>query len=323
MQAHQASLWCAHPRLLSGEAFSSWLHRCAFANGMADHTFCRHLFGSRPIWNRDIDRLADASLIATAAHAFGESVERLTAGTLRSYQGRLFPALAGGQTRWVLALGVYHRVRRRHGQQYCPHCLAEKAWAPLHWRFAFVIACSHHRCLLLDSCPRCDAPFMFHRMSLAQPTRLNCPMCRINLLQAPTASASQRQLRFQQQLLRSLKSGIFSLGSQAIPALAFFDGLRILARGTYSKYRLGGLQDTLPRAARKIAIRYPWQLLERARLPWRMQVLDILRRSLVDWPTNFIHETRRAGIYASRFADRRSGAPPGWLSEGLSGLVRR
>lgn len=319
-----ASLWCAHPRIQPGEAFSSWLHRCAVANGMADHTYCRHVFGTQPIWNRDIDHLADTALLSLVARATGEHVERLQAGTLQVFQGRLFNAdRRGGHFPWILSLGIYHRLRRAHGQQFCPQCLRQ---APvrlqLAWRLAFVVCCPVHGCFLCDACPKCDTPLLFHRMTLTQPLHLDCRRCGQNLMRAPTLVAPQRTVRFQRRLQRALRRGVYTLPDGDVPAAAFFMGLRILARGVFNRRHLIGLQDTLPDPLRRQAPKRPVRLLEHARLPERHFVLETLRRTLRGWPRSFVAPCRRAGIYAIRFSSRSGQAPPAWLAMGLQGVRR-
>ena len=308
----------------SGEAFSSWLHRSAFANGMSDHTYCRHVFGSRSVWNRDVDHVVDAGMLAAATAATGESQERLRRGTLHVYDGTLHAeALRGGHIPWILSLGVYHRTRRRHGLQYCPLCLGEgEVWVRLQWRVAWTVCCPFHHCFLRDACPRCDAPFVFHRTSLAIPGRSDCHRCGTNLATRDVVTASQRTLRFQTRLTHALERGCFDPRSLAIDALPFFDGLRTLARGIFSQRNWVGLCDTLPRALRRQAPPTPKMQIEHWRISTRIFALEVLRRTLIDWPEGFVAGAQRAGVYRARFGNPNQPSLPPWLDTAMVGLAR-
>ncbi len=262
--------------------------------------------------------------MACAASASGQSADALRAATLHAFDGRLWVRPPqGGHFPWVLSLAIYHRLRRRHGQQFCPDCLRRSASVQLSWRLAFLVSCRHHGCWLHDACPRCDAPFLFHRMGLLQPHRLACPQCGLNLLSISTAPAPQRMLRFQSRLERALRRGIYSLRQGEVPAVEFFGGLRLLAGGAFNRRRWVGLQDTLPQLARRRAPIAPARFIEHARLPERIFVLDLLRRCLQQWPDSFAGPAHRAGIYAMRFALGERRPPPSWLATGLTELHRR
>ena len=327
--APRASLWCAHPRLKPGESISSWLHRCAFANGLSNHSYCRRLFGERAIWNRDVDHVVDDAMLLTAAAATLETPERLRQGTLDGMAGIVFAAedLRGGHFPWVLSLGVYHRTRRRHGQQFCVACLSADPWLRLHWRLAWSVCCVDHRCLLQDACPSCDAPFVFHRMSLAVAGRLECHACGANVLRASSVrSANSQFLRFQQRMQRGLASGTVVLeGTQRVAALDYFDGLRILAKGVFNNKRLVGLEQALPPVQKRDAPSRPTKKsIEHWRVGERAFAMDVLRRTLHAWPAEFEASCRRAGIYRARFEARFPGhRTPAWINQGFESVRRR
>lgn len=325
----RASLWCAHPRLKTGESISSWLHRCAFANGLSDHSYCRRLFGERAVWNRDVDHVVDDTMLLTAANATLETPDRLRQGTLDGLVGVVFAAedLRGGHFPWVLSLGVYHRTRRRHGQQFCADCLTAGPWLRLHWRLACSVCCLDHRRLLQDACPSCDAPFVFHRMSLAVPGRLECHACGSNVLRkAGVSPATPQLLRFQGRVERALISRTAPLDSkQRVAALDYFDGLRILSRGVFSNKHLIGLERALPPAARRAAPPRPLlKNIEHWRVAERAFVVGLLQRALRSWPEEFNASCRRAGIYRARFEARFPGhRTPVWIAAGMRAIHRR
>lgn len=320
-----ASLWCAHPRMKTGESFSSWLHRSAFANGMADHTYCRHLFGPRAVWNRDVDHLAGESMLSIAAMALMEDYGTLFSGTLRALEGILFDNIDhGGHFPWVLSLGVYHRTRRRHGQQFCALCLREgDAWLRLHWRLAWFVCCPQHHCLLRDACPRCDAPLVFHRMSLAVPGRLACHRCGANVLGGDfERPVSRRVLRFQQRMTRALGQRETRIGKERVDAHEYFKGLRVLVRGIYPKRHWTGLKDALPISSKQCAPPKPTMMIEHWRHPARTFAVDVLAQSLDCWPEGFVGKCMRAGIYRARFEPQGRQLHPHWLETALRRIER-
>lgn len=84
-------LWPAHPRPLPGEALSSWLIRCAHANGMKAQTFAVRNFGhERQIWNRDIDRLAPDWLLQIMSERTGTPLVQVQKMTALLFEGRFF-----------------------------------------------------------------------------------------------------------------------------------------------------------------------------------------------------------------------------------------
>ena len=95
------------------ELLSSWLVRLARRSGLKLQTFCRMNFGDRSIWNRDIDKLADESLLKILVVGTGTPPEQVFNTTLAAYRDWLYlQHNPYGNTQWVLPLGVYHRLRR-------------------------------------------------------------------------------------------------------------------------------------------------------------------------------------------------------------------
>lgn len=149
------------PPLGSGELLSSWLARGALRTGVSAHTFGRRLVGDEALWTRDIDCTVSAQLLQRMAEETGIAPERLRAATLLPERS----AMASGSaiTPWLLALGIFHRKRKRHGLQYCPHCLLESGHFRRDWRFAFSVWCETHHRALLDQCVSCATPVAPHR----------------------------------------------------------------------------------------------------------------------------------------------------------------
>lgn len=317
----RASLWCAHPRLKDGEALSSWLHRSAFANGMSDHTYCRYVFGERPVWNRDVDHFADEAMLESASKATGEAVPRLRAATLRKYEGVLYESLGEAQMPWVLSLGIYHRLRRRHGQQFCSECLRQnEPWLRLHWRLAWVTCCLEHRSILRDACPKCDSPLIFHRAAPDLANRLRCHRCGADVSGYDgRMPAAEETVRLQAWLETALNEQSANVGGQRVTVRELFGGLRVLVRGTYDKAHLRGMQAAFD--AREAS--RPKFGIERWRLPHRIFAMRVLAVALDDWPTSFRHLCRANRILRARFESQSEDADrtPRWIRTAFDDIM--
>lgn len=317
----QAALWCAHPRLKDGEAFSSWLHRFAFANGLADHTFCRYVFGSRPVWNRDVDHLVDSSMIDAASKATGERADRLRAATLHRYEGTLYEQLGQAYTPWVLSLGVYHRLRKRHGQQFCSECLREsEPWMRLDWRLAWVTCCLKHGLVLHDACPRCETPMVFHRSAVDITGHLRCHCCGADLVRRNSPTASAHMTRFQAWLELAMKQNVVEIGDQTVATQDLFSGLRVLARGVYDWSRLRGLESAFSAPATMRTQRN----IEQWRLPNRIFAMHLLAASMQNWPADFVRRCRKSRVLRARFETKSldTERSPDWMRTALEALMR-
>lgn len=315
------SHWCAHPKIKRGEILSSWLHRCAWQNGLTDHCFARRVFGQRQVWTRDIDRNADRDILVLAADSLRSRPERLREATLRAYEGAAFKSLSSnGWVPWVMPIGVYHRTRVHHGSSFCPQCLQEDRCALLAWRMAWLVHCPRHEIPLLDACQRCGAPFVFHRISLAMPGRLPCPHCGHNFTSVIEGGrpVTMRARDLQRSITAACSSGVRRVGGQQVSAVDYLAGLRYLIRGLYSKSHSRGLADGLPgsvwrsRLLHKAPSQSPF---EHWRVENRAQTLDLLSMVVAAWPTQLLLAARRGRVYRIRFG---SDPAPGWVEAVLA-----
>lgn len=232
-------VWPAHPQPQEDELLTSWLIRSARANATKLHTFTQITAPGHDVWNRDIDKSASDDLLEAMTHKTGLTLGTLRGLTLRSYEGRLYRKLnTNGNCAWLLSLGVYHRERKRHGLQVCPKCLAESVpYYRKRWRLGFVTVCSKHRIRLLDACPKCKRPIVFHRrdfgndkvMPSTKPITL-CFNCGYDLRRSRRRKlADEDVLAFQEKLLRTLSSSYATLPEHGkIESVAYFDGVRQL-----------------------------------------------------------------------------------------------
>ena len=108
-----------------GETFSSILLRLSSNHAATAHELCAMLWPKFQFWTRDIDRTAADTLLEAVSRDTGLARATLEAATLRDVVEALgFPERLQGSQRGILPVGIYHRIRRRFGQQYCPACLA-------------------------------------------------------------------------------------------------------------------------------------------------------------------------------------------------------
>ena len=147
--------------------------RLALENQFPLHTFYNKLLQFKgEIWNRDIDRFARPELFALLEEHTHQPLHVPRALSLQYYEGILFEELReGGIAPWLIPLGVYHRLRKRAGIQYCPLCLAEDdvPYFRRRWRLAFYIACGKHHCQMESGCSLCGSPIAYHRLGVGQP----------------------------------------------------------------------------------------------------------------------------------------------------------
>lgn len=195
MEGLSGNLWPVHVKPYPYELLSSWLVRLAHCHGLKLQTFCAIVFGrDKNIWNRDIDKFAPDWLVEAIATATGTSINDVINTTLKSYEGIIYEThQPHGNTKWINPLGIYHRIHKHFGLQFCPICLAhdEEPYFRKYWRLAFYTECEKHHILLHDRCPSCGYAINFHRVEMGVRSRIkprsviNCFKCDYDLRDAP------------------------------------------------------------------------------------------------------------------------------------------
>ena len=293
------NLWPIHLKPLPGELLSSWLVRLAHGHGLKLQTFCAMVFGrDKPIWGRDIDKLAPEWLITKLAECTGTSAQVVFGTTLKSYEGVLYERhQPNGNTKWILPVGVYHRTRRRHGLQYCPYCLKEDdtPYFRKHWRLALSTVCTRHQCLLLDGCPKCASPLVPHRTDMQgrqyfphETMHVHCWKCGFDLRLAKAGKVKNKALvRLQVQLESVIENGYTDwAGNPTMHSLVFFEGVRALIAGMTSRHTKERLRKsaTLDRINLDDWSRTRFEMMP---ITERRGIVDLLTLVLKKWPTNF------------------------------------
>lgn len=303
--------WPIHPQPLPDELLSSWMIRVARDNGFKVHSFYAAHFGrERQIWNRDIDHHAPAWLLDGLEAHTGVQRSRLEAMTLRAFESVVFERFnEGGNTRFLMPLGIFHRTRRAYGQQFCPLCLTEDKTPFLRrrWRLALEVVCVQHGVLLQDRCGSCGSPLAPHRADMRATSTFarrsslrQCGHCRCNVV-AAAVKASREAIATQQGIDRVLDLGYATLFNKgAVYSHLYFDGLRHLMIGLAALSAFPGQSGSF----------------ERAGICDRLQRLQAAVVLADDWPNRFLGFC--AQVKAPYAAFTKDGAEiPYWLASVL------
>lgn len=304
------------PRL--GETLSSFLLRLARNHAATPHELCHLLWPGRQFWTRDIDLTVADDLLQDICRVTGLELTTLQRTTLRDVVNALgYRKNPQGQQPGILPVGVFHRVRRGFGQQYCPACLCER---PVHlhrlWRLEFSVGCLAHEMALRDCCPACGAPFIPHRRNSLLERR--CHRCNADLVSSTeTHQLPDEALLAQQWVYSALSSALEDARSNLVveqfneimcPAgnSEFLDGIRRLCRLAAQR---GQAVAAIPFGRRRTL---GW-----LRTTERTAVMAQVGRWLVQWPDAWAewgadhHLTQHAisSVY---------GPLPAWVKSGMS-----
>lgn len=169
------------------EALSSWIHRMAFANGMAPRSFAGVLGARDGMWSPRLELRLPGHVAALLTNQAGVAPEKISAMTLT--RDALTPLL--------LPLREGAHRNRSTWMQYCPLCLAgdDAPYFRRQWRLASRISCFAHGRGLRDRCPCCRSGIASFDQAELVPQHF-CARCGFDLRTAPNASvkASARRL---------------------------------------------------------------------------------------------------------------------------------
>lgn len=305
------SLWRGKVKPLHDELLTSWLIRVARYVGLTVYGLIRQTLKNEFLFCRDTDLLiGDAEIAALADFSqLGEAI--LQAHTLRE-QALLRKS---GLTPGVLAYGIYHRKRRRHGLQYCPQCLVDAAYLRKEWRLALQFGCAKHAVRLRDGCPHCDAPLMPHRRFDGNFTR--CSECSGSLI-VPGMGLSARDLTVCGSIQDLHLTGSMTIAGHPVTFGDVATGLRALF---YFVANDPGAEDLLRRLQAEYGeqpARLPFATLETTRVEFRAWAIPLCMGLLTEWPDRFVNECLDSLIVRGRVADRRRKVIPPWLAEALA-----
>lgn len=224
-----------------GEAIDSWLETTAARMHLPFGALAHRLELSavaRPRWILCLsDR--EAAVLATAT---GTSSRTVKAMTLATYDGRALQLDAE-----ALNLQSEFPYGPLPGSRYCPDCLSASAgrWQ-LSWRLGWSFACTQHRRLLADVCPRCDSRPRSQQTYGEIPSPTPCG-CGQDLTRTPTALlppnhpilGGQRRLN----ALLSNEVATFGVFTPLSPRRAVLETIRSLSNRTLNFASKHGLSS--------------------------------------------------------------------------------
>jgi DNA-directed RNA polymerase subunit RPC12/RpoP len=191
------------------ELFTSWYLRLSINHRIKNYNFTQFYFGSHSIWNRDFDLNPNESLITNLVQQTPLNKCEIEQLFLRSYVGSYVPSLNfDSVNRYILPLGIYHRLRRKNGQLFCPSCLNnEIPFYKKTWRLVYSLICRECKVELFDKCGKCSSPIMFYRLDIGRydsikELNLNrCWNCGYNLIYDTIQPSSAELINFQFEML--------------------------------------------------------------------------------------------------------------------------
>ncbi len=190
------------------------------------HTLAKQLIGNVNVWNRDLDVMAPEILLQALIKRTGTPYQAALLTSHRSLEGILFETAAADRQNFMIRpVGVFHRTRRNHGEQYCSICLEEDTpYFRRNWRLKLFPVCTKHGLILHDTCPSCDAPIVPFRGGLT-----SCHICKTQLSKTQQKIACASVIQLQRHNERVIEGNPVSWPfMQGMYPLAYFELLAIL-----------------------------------------------------------------------------------------------
>lgn len=295
------------PRPQEDETLSSFLIRLAKNHSATPHELCAIAWPEIQFWTRDIDLTASDTLIAHVARSTDiscTSIHQLVLQDLTGHLGRR-PNKNWGLQPGILPIGIYHRTRRRHGQQFCVDCLnTNPPYLRRLWRLEFVTACATHGTRLSDACDECGAPFVPHRNNSMMARQ--CHQCQSPLTNKDNHPSNKNALAIQQFLINLVydtnsdpKPHWKTTNISATPE-EWLSGIRSLCRLLTFLADGHGLHPRRPGTK--------WSFL---RVEQRERIISVVSTWLDDWPISFLQWAKKYNISQERLKDY--GPWPPWI----------
>ncbi len=163
------------------ELLSSWVHRLAYANGVAPRAFASVLGLGRGMWSASLDVRLPTNVVTLLNARTGVSPQQLM--TMSLAQSPLKPLL--------LPLRGKGLRRTSTWLQFCSRCLIcdEQPYFRWQWRLATRVSCLDHGCGLRDRCPSCRSRIAVFDQNELVPQHF-CACCGFDLRRAPNVSVS-------------------------------------------------------------------------------------------------------------------------------------
>lgn len=307
--------WPGYIPPLKDELFSSWYMRLCYEHRIKSLSFSKHYFDGHPIWNRDIDRMFPAVIKQVLLERTPLNNQEIEDMFLISYDGKLFNNVGvNGINTSILNLGVKHRMRKLHGQLFCPGCLeGHIPYYRKQWRLVTSIACTDCGLLLQDRCPDCEEPVAFHRLetgyknSLLKYPLYKCWKCLKDLRSMKKSIQFEDPLyRIQSLFNRTLEDG-YNQYSQY--SFLFFEVVAKFQAKLLSKSSQWGRMRIAAEKEFHIALTEPGRIGIYHALKYRRNSLKASQMLLEDWPFTFVGFIKKYGLRLSDFYHQSDDCP--------------
>jgi len=198
------------PKPKEDEILSSWLIRCAIANGSDPEGWGGGIWEEYRIWTRDFDRSLPKLKAAPLCRAIGMSYPEIASMTLEPIILRitntdyLNPNTAWP---WVIPTGIRNRSKF-NGLHFCPECLKEAdPYCKKQWRLSWNTACAKHKTILHLRCPQCHTVFSPHLVNYTDTDIGKCQKCGFDLREMASEKADEGVIHLQEMLNHSATTG--------------------------------------------------------------------------------------------------------------------
>jgi len=301
------TVWPAHLKPLPDELLSSWLVRLARAHSLKLHTFCSITWPGKAMWNRDIDKSVDDEVLNVLARKTGTAIERVRQTALADFEGMVYEKHNPyGNTRLILSLGIYHRIHKGYGLQFCAACLKddEDPYFRRIWRLAFITTCTIHNKTLLDRCPICEEPMNFHRNQYQDKSITICHICGEDMRDCAKyqRTSYKQEIIFQKKLVYGIKDGWYVISDkEQMYSILLFNVLRQIMKVLLVKHKeLEGIMpyfiyELMPNDLEDNQIAD----IEKHDVIYRRALMLMVEWVLSDWPERFITVCKIKGIWSS------------------------
>jgi len=217
-------IWPFAPVLLEDELLSSWLVRCALANGCDPLTLTGSVWPRFRFWCGDPDKHLSHERAAALSDLSGLEPCVIEGATLTSFR-----SLLGAESEypnavrpWILCLGIRNR-RRSGGLQYCPQCFSEfEPHYGFQNRLSWHSGCPVHGLTFVDHCQDCGAPLCPQLLTCPHTNLARCHRCGFELRRAKTGTLSGDALLFQHAADTTLIEGVAAYGKELLDVTDWF-----------------------------------------------------------------------------------------------------
>ena len=294
--------------------------RLAQAHYQKIHTFYSITLPNVQIWNRDFDRSVKPDVLKEISRRTLIPFERLESLTLSNYEGYLFEKHTSlTNMTWLMPLGIYHRIRKQYGVQFCAGCFIKDKDEPYFrrkWRLSLSVVCPDCNLKLYDHCPKCCFPITYFRMELGHKTEVTtlplstCVFCKFNLKKSKLIGASKSAVSFQKDLYSLLDNGC---SENFQYSHLYFEGFRHILKLLSSAQKKTDILRSI--ICKNLEIPKPKILggyknnFERIPLVQRLVLIEMATWLLKDWPNRFINLCLENGVYSSYLLKDKKNLP--------------